>query len=139
MLNRSLVPTIFKKNLEPFRSIESSFNNLWRGMPLISYVEEGALLPNIDVVENDKGFQVTADVPGLEESDINIEFNNGILTLRGEKKTEKKEDRDNYHLIERSRGYFNRTVQLPGEIDGDKIEATMKNGVLRGAPQIHQS
>jgi len=118
MTKHSLIPTGFGQNLEPFREIsrdlerlETSFNDFWKGAPLLrSWTKEGGLLPSVDIIEKDKEIQVIADLPGLEEKDINIEINNGALTIRGEKKEEREEERNNYSTSERCCGSFNRNV-----------------------------
>jgi HSP20 family protein len=67
----------------------------------------------------------------MDPKDINISLNNGFLTIRGEKKQEKEEKDENYHLIERSYGSFTRSVRLSREVQSDKITASFKNGVLK--------
>jgi HSP20 family protein len=67
----------------------------------------------------------------MDAKDIDISLNNGFLTIKGEKKHEKEEKDENYHLIERSYGSFTRSVRLPREVQSDKITASFKNGVLR--------
>ena len=89
------------------------------------------MLPNIDVIEDDKAIKVIADLPGLEEKDITIEVSNGVFTLRGEKKTEKEEKSGDYYISERVQGYFNRVFQLPSFVDENNVEATLRNGVLK--------
>ncbi|MBM3633654.1 MAG: Hsp20/alpha crystallin family protein [Alphaproteobacteria bacterium] len=138
MTKLSLMPRVFGSNSEPFREfsrdlekLEKSFNDFWRGAPLMSWTKEGGLLPNVDIIEHDKEIQIIADLPGLKEEDINIEINNGILTLRGEKKEEKEEKRSNYYLSERSSTSFNRTFQLPTAVDENNVNASLEDGVLK--------
>jgi len=92
MAKHSLIPLGLGQRFEPFRelnreleSLEKSFFNVWRDVPLTSWAKEGSLLPNVDIIENDKEIQLIADLPGLEERDIHVEVNDGILTLRREK------------------------------------------------------
>lgn len=138
MAKHSLIPAGFGWNLGPFREfsrdlerLEKSFNDFWKGAPLMSWTKEGSLLPKVDIVEKDKEIQVVADLPGLKEEDINIEVNNGVLTLRGESKEQKEEKQGDYYLSERSRSYFNRTFQLPTAVDESNISATLEDGVLK--------
>jgi HSP20 family protein len=138
MFKHSLLPSKFDQSLDSLRSlgrelekVEKSFFNLWRDIPFSSLPNENFTSPNIDVIEDDKAIKVIADLPGLEEKDIAIEVNNGVLTLRGEKKNEKEEKQDNYWKFERSEGYFYRSLQLPTYIDENNVEATLKNGVLK--------
>ena len=80
--------------------------------------------------ENEKEIVVKADLPGLDEKDINLTIHNGVLSLRGEKKSEHTDERDNYHMMERSYGSFQRSIRLPDTIDEDKVEARFDKGVL---------
>jgi len=85
---------------------------------------------NVDVSENDKELVVTADVPGMDEKDIEVELSDGLLSIKGERKEERDEKKDAYHLTERSYGVFQRTIPLPGELLEDQAKAKFKKGVL---------
>lgn len=86
--------------------------------------------PAVDVIDNDKAYVVTAELPGMSEGDIEVKYVDQTLTIRGEKKEEKEEKEQNRYLAERRYGLFQRAFQVPNGVDGDKIEATFKNGVL---------
>lgn len=87
--------------------------------------------PAVDVRENDNEISLDLELPGIKPEDVEITAENGILTVRGEKKSEKKEGEENrYHVIERSYGSFLRTFQLPQGIDEDQINAHFENGIL---------
>jgi HSP20 family protein len=86
--------------------------------------------PSVDVSETDDEVQVTADLPGLTEKDVEVTLDDGALTIRGEKKEEREEKKRNYHLVERSYGRFERSVAVPHGIDPGKVKARFKNGVL---------
>ena len=73
---------------------------------------------------------VTAEVPGMDAKDINISVTGEVLTIKGEKKSEREEKEENYHLVERSHGSFSRSLVLPAAVDMDKIEAKYDKGVL---------
>jgi HSP20 family protein len=88
------------------------------------------LKPSVDIRESKKNYKITVEVPGVEESDVKLEFSDGTLTISGEKKHEKEEKDDNYHCVERSYGSFRRVLSLPEDINPDAIEAKFKNGVL---------
>jgi len=89
------------------------------------------LNPKVDITEDDKSYKMTAELPGLDLENINLDLSDGVLTLSGEKKTEKDEDKEgNYHLMERSYGYFKRSFALPPSVEEDKIKADFKKGVL---------
>jgi HSP20 family protein len=85
----------------------------------------------MDVSETEKVIEITAELPGLEEKDVDIRFADGVLTIRGEKKSEKEEKDKDYHLVERRYGSFARSVSLPANTDPAKIKATIENGVLK--------
>jgi HSP20 family protein len=89
-----------------------------------------AQIPAVDVVENDKAYEVTAELPGLDEKNIEVKVANGTLTIRGEKKQEKEEKRKDYFVSERRYGSFERRFQIPVGVDTGKIEASFKKGVL---------
>ena len=87
-------------------------------------------LPALDRAETDNEIVVKAEVPGMDPKDIDISLSDGMLTIKGEKKQEREEKESDYHLIERSYGAFSRSVQLPKEVQRNKIKASYKNGVL---------
>ena len=86
--------------------------------------------PTCDIYEDEDGVTLRFDLAGVEPKDVDIRFENGVLTLRGERKLDKEEKRENYHRIERSFGTFTRSFTLPGTLDAEKIRAESKNGVL---------
>jgi HSP20 family protein len=137
MMAREL--TVWKplKELAPF-----DFDQMRREMDRLwdSFFERGAKTrteeavewyPSLDVAETKNDLIVKAEVPGMDPKNIDISLSNGILTIRGERKQEKEEKEEDYHLIERSYGTFIRSVRLPNEVQGDKISASYKNGVLK--------
>jgi HSP20 family protein len=89
-----------------------------------------AATPATDVVETDKAYEITAELPGMSESDVEVVAANGMLTIKGEKKEEKEEKKKDYYLSERRYGSFERRLQIPEGVDADKIEAAFKKGVL---------
>ncbi len=89
-----------------------------------------AVVPAVDLEETDDAFKITAELPGMDKKDIHITFENNVLTISGEKKAEKEIKEENYHRLERSYGKFQRSFELPGYINRDKIEADYKDGVL---------
>lgn len=91
----------------------------------------GVFNPQIDVVENDQEYKVTAELPGLAEKDIQVSLDRNVLTISGEKKAEKESKGDNFYHMERSYGSFHRTIPLPGEVNLEEIDATFKKGVLK--------
>jgi HSP20 family protein len=86
--------------------------------------------PKIDVMETDREVRVQAELPGMEEKDVEVLLSNDTLTLKGEKKAEVEEKGKTYYRLERSYGTFHRTIELPAEVQADKVEASFKKGVL---------
>jgi HSP20 family protein len=90
----------------------------------------GEFAPAVDVKETADQVVVKAEVPGMEAKDINISVSGEVLTIKGEKKSEREEKEESYRLLERSYGSFSRSLALPAAVDLDKIEAKYDNGVL---------
>ena len=88
------------------------------------------IAPAVDVAEKDEECEITAELPGLDEKNIEVKLANGTLTIKGEKKEEKEEKQKDYYLSERSYGSFMRSFQLPEGVDEGKIEASFAKGVL---------
>jgi len=86
--------------------------------------------PAIDIKETEDEFVVKAEMPGIDQKDLNVSLSGDVLTISGEKKEEKEEEGENIHRIERSFGSFSRSFNIPGEIQEDKIEAKYKEGIL---------
>jgi HSP20 family protein len=91
---------------------------------------EGTWLPAVDVSETGEEIVVRAELPGLGKDDIELNIQDNVLTLKGEKKQEKKEENENYHRVERSYGSFSRSFTLPAGVDPESVQATFKDGVL---------
>jgi len=89
-----------------------------------------ALQPAVDLVESEKEFEITAELPGMDEKDIQIELSDSRLVIKGEKSESKEEKVKDYYLSERHYGSFQRAFQLPDSVDRDKIEASFSKGVL---------
>jgi HSP20 family protein len=89
------------------------------------------LVPRVDVKETDNEIIDEAELPGAEEKNISLTLQNGLLTLQGEKKVAYDEEKENYRVMERSYGSFQRSLRLPDMVDEDKVEARFENGVLR--------
>jgi len=87
-------------------------------------------MPAVDVIESENAYEVTAELPGMDEKNIEVKVANGFLTIKGEKQEEKEEKKKDYYLQERSFGSFERSFGLPEGVDADKIQASFKKGVL---------
>ncbi len=90
----------------------------------------GVTTPAVDIVEREKDYQVAAELPGMEEKDVEVKVTDDVMTIKGEKKAEKEERKKDYYLSERRYGAFQRSFSLPDGVDADKIEASFKKGVL---------
>ena len=86
--------------------------------------------PRVDVEENDNEFVVSAELPGIKKDEIKVNFQDGIMTISGEKKFENEEKRKNFHRIERSYGKFSRSLEFTSNVVADKISADYKDGIL---------
>src|SRR3954464_10640698 len=92
--------------------------------------EGGMLMPHVDVSETDRELKICAELPGVSEQGIDIRLEDDVLVIRAEKKFERKDDKENYHFIERSYGTFQRALRLPGVVEPEKVRANFDNGVL---------
>ena len=111
------------------REIDRLFEDFSRGFP--AFTGNGGLMPSMDVTETDKEIEITAELPGLEEKDVQINVADKLLTIKGEKKAEKEQKDKNYRLVERSYGSFERTLELPEGVNADAIKANIAKGVLK--------
>jgi HSP20 family protein len=89
-----------------------------------------ATMPAVDVVESEKSYEITAELPGMDEKNIEVRMADGILTIKGEKQEEKEEKKKGYYLQERHFGSFERSFEVPESVDADRIDASFKKGVL---------
>ena len=87
-------------------------------------------VPAVDIADTEKAYEITAELPGMDEKNIEVKFASGVLTIRGEKNEEKEEKKKDYHLSERRYGSFQRSFTVPDGIEVDRIDATFKDGVL---------
>ena len=116
----------------------SIFDQLNRelNVPLKTYEEEDGSVatanwaPSVDITEDENSFKLLADVPGVKPDDIEVSMDNGMLTIKGERKTEEKTEKENFRRVERQYGVFYRRFTLPETANADKIEARSEHGVL---------
>lgn len=138
MANRDLAPwrgsPLGRTFSDPFLSFRQEMDRLFEDFfaPTTTRASSGNgdLLPSIELKESDKGYTVSAELPGLEMKDVNVDLNDNVLSITGEKRAEQQNDEGGMHYSERSFGRFERRIPLPQEIDADKTEAKFKNGVL---------
>jgi len=117
--------------------LDRVFDRFERGWPALSglglprFGETGGLAAKLDVREEENRIVIEADLPGVAEKDVAVTFADGVLTIKGERKDEREEKKDNYHIAERSFGRFERSLRLPDGIDENAIEANFDQGVLK--------
>ena len=124
---RALAPwtgtDVFKREMD--RLFDRFFEPRWDEFELV-----GEWAPRVDVSETKDAVVVKAEMPGMEQKDINVELENQVLTIKGEKHQEKEEKGEKLHRMERSWGAFSRSFRLPAAVEGGKVNATFKNGIL---------
>lgn len=141
------VPTFESELMRPLMGlrdqIEDIFDRYTHGWPSnwprlghLSDIEPGLGLkgfertPTVDMSETDKGYEVTAELPGLDEEDLDVNVTDDVLTIAGEKREEHEEKKKDYYVQERRYGQFRRSLRLPQDADADKISARFNKGVL---------
>lgn len=114
------------------RDVNRIFEDFWKrfDQPFGASDRWGAVGPRADISETDNALEVSVELPGLEQNDVDVSLTDTALIIKGEKKSERDENRTGYHLSERSYGSFYRTIPLPSGVDTDKVNAEFKNGVL---------
>ena len=118
---------------DPWRDMARAQAEMGRLFHGRSDAEEGESIgwtPPADVYEEEEGLTLRFELAGVEPKDIDIRFENGVLTVKGERKLENEEKKDNYHRVERSYGTFSRSFSLSSAVDADRIQAESKFGVL---------
>ncbi|HEY0323225.1 MAG TPA: Hsp20/alpha crystallin family protein [Pyrinomonadaceae bacterium] len=123
---------------DPFRdlrSLQDEVNRLFSTNLTRAFGDEGiargAWMPNVDIYENKDQIVLEAELPGMNREDFDLSIESNIITLRGERRFEKKDDGDNYHRVERAYGTFTRSFTLPQTVSAEGATAEYKNGVLR--------
>lgn len=123
------------KTYDPWSIIDQMRNDINRAVVArngeSSAVATADWTPSVDIKEEDKQFVLYADIPGVSPKDIEVHMENGMLTVRGERKTEATQEEDNYKRVERVYGSFYRRFSLPDTADAEKIAADSSNGVLK--------
>ena len=139
---KNFIPSLGKKSVPakreeqyPFLTLQREMNNFFDS--LLSGWDSGFLTdrsgsfnPRIEVAEDEKAITVSAELPGMNERDIEVSLTRDTLTIKGEKKNEKEDRREDSFYSERSYGSFSRAIPLPREIDSDKVQARFKKGIL---------
>lgn len=123
------------KRYEPSSVLNQLLNNFYGPLGKDLGDEESNIvtshwMPSVDIKEEDDKFLIYADVPGVDPKDIDVTMENGILTIKGERESESREEKGGYKRVERSKGSFYRRFSLPDSADADNINAKSNNGVL---------
>ena len=118
-----------------FSTLQERMNRLFEDLiPATRKGEEelntGTFYPAVDISEGEKDITLKAELPGIDKKDVHLEINDGVITLRGERKLEKEDKKEHYHRVERSYGSFNRSFTLPTTVDSGKVKANYKDGIL---------
>jgi HSP20 family protein len=126
-----------RKKENQINALQREFDNLYERffepnfLPSSYFFKKGKWDPIMDISEGRKDIMVKAEIPGIEARDFDISIDGRLLTIRGEKKQEQSQKEERYYRVERSYGYFNRTIELPAEVNPDKVDASYKRGVLK--------
>lgn len=124
--------SLIKRDHTPFAKDMSQFlDNFFKGESDSSFIDTGTWAPAVDIKEEKDCFVVIADIPGVNKNDIHVSLENKLLTIQGERKFEKTENKENYSRTERVQGQFYRRFSLPQNVDEAKIDAKYKHGVLK--------
>jgi len=120
--------------LRELRSLQDEVNRVFsssfsRGSD--NEMMRGAWSPTVDIYENKDQIVLEAELPGMKPEDVNISVENNVLTIHGERKFEKKDEKDNFHRVERSYGSFTRSFTLPPTVSSEAADAVFENGILR--------
>lgn len=115
------------------RDMDRMFEDFWQGfdLPMFGFDRPyGAGMPRMDVIEDEDQIRISAELPGMDEKDVEVVLRDNALTIKGEKKLEKEEKEKAYTYMERSYGSFHRSIPLEAEVMADKVEARFDKGVL---------
>jgi len=138
MTQRSQIPMLFgaspfaRSGVDPFSIMDRLIGEVARsGSGLPGTAETPAMMaPRIDISESDRDIKVRAELPGVDQKDVEVVVTEDLLSIRGEKRFERDETQENFHLVERSYGSFARNIRLPFKVDPNEAQANVENGVL---------
>ena len=136
MDTKSVVPVgtqraITRRETNPFSLLQQEIDRLFEGVTRNIPGFATTTMPSMDISETDKVIEITAELPGLEKKDVELNVADNLLTIHGEKKSEREEKNKDYHLVERSYGSFSRSFELPSGVKVEDISAELANGVLK--------
>lgn len=124
---------VARRETNPFTFLQQEIDRLFDGFgrSFPTFAAPSAMMPRMDVSETDKTVEISAELPGLETKDVQLNLADNMLTIRGEKKSEREEKEKDYHLVERSFGSFARSIALPEGVKAEDVSAEIAKGVLR--------
>lgn len=135
---KDISPGVFEWH--PFETLRRQIDRLFEDLPFRRsaygfepferFATGWAHAPAVDLVEKDKEYEITAELPGMDDKNIEVKLSEGALTISGEKKEEREEKEKGYYLSERRYGAFRRAFRVPEGVDADKIEASFEKGLL---------
>src|SRR4029079_2974863 len=136
MNSKSAIPVgtqraVTRRDTNPFSFLQQKSDRLFDGVSRNIPGLATTTMPSMDISETDKVIEITAELPGLEKKNVELNVTDNLLTIRGEKKNEREENNKDYHLVERSYGSFSRSVELPSGVKVEDITAEIANGVLK--------
>lgn len=114
------------------RDVNRIFEDFWKrfDQPFGAFGRWDASGPRTDIAETERALEISVELPGLDQKDVDVSLTDSALTIKGERNSEREESKKGYHLAERSCGSFYRSIPLPSGVDTDKVNAEFKNGVL---------
>ena len=132
---------------DPFMSLHREMNRLFDdvfrgfGAPAMRQGGVGGMLqPEIDVSESEGEIRICADLPGVSQQDVDVTLDDDILTIKAERRHERGEDKESWHVVERSHGMYQRSIRLPSGLDSEHVDARFENGVLTICiPKTHEA
>jgi HSP20 family protein len=128
-----MVPGIARKDeADPFSNLRREIDRLFEDFgrtPAFGFA--GGTSPRVNVSETDTALEIEAELPGLDEKDVEVVLRDDVLVIRGEKKAEREEKKKDYHVVERSFGQFSRAIPLPFAAEGSAVRAEFSKGVLK--------
>lgn len=139
MAMRSLIPQSWSRNApstmsaDPFSALQEEMNRLFESFghfPASAWSSDMAAAPRMDVCETEKEIDIDAELPGIDEKNVEVNVSGDTLTISGERKDERDEKSRNYRMMERSYGRFSRSLSLPFDVDPKNVTATFDKGVL---------
>ena len=111
-------------------SFHSLFDEVFKGFDAVESPKSRFYSPSVEVKEDEKGYHISVEVPGIEKGDVDISLKNNVLTIKGDKKQETTKEKDGYSWTERAYGSFHRSLRVPEGTQEDQVDAHLENGVL---------